>query len=190
MINKICEICGVEFQVRNYRRDTARFCSRACQWRGQEAKVGVKCWQCGKTFAVIPQRAKTARYCSQRCYFQTLKDWTPSIAKECAWCGAQFNVPPSHADQRCCSQSCSASLRWDGYRPRWTNGLRGKYQRAGLLERCEWCGYSAHPEILELHHKDRDKKNNKRKNIAVLCPNCHKIEHYRLRDASKEQGPV
>jgi predicted HNH restriction endonuclease len=28
-----------------------------------------------------------------------------------------------------------------------------------------------------IHHKDRDRDNNAMENLAVLCPNCHAIEH-------------
>lgn len=31
MVNKVCEICGKEYQVRNYRAKISRFCSKACQ---------------------------------------------------------------------------------------------------------------------------------------------------------------
>jgi hypothetical protein len=30
MVKKICEVCGKEFEVRNYERDKRRFCSRKC----------------------------------------------------------------------------------------------------------------------------------------------------------------
>jgi len=42
---------------------------------------------------------------------------------------------------------------------------------------CERCGYSKY-EILNVHHKDRDRKHNELKNLELLCPNCHAEEHY------------
>ncbi|MCC6934479.1 MAG: HNH endonuclease [Candidatus Yanofskybacteria bacterium] len=42
---------------------------------------------------------------------------------------------------------------------------------------CERCGYDK-PEILQVHHKDRDRSNNDLANLALICPNCHYEEHY------------
>jgi 5-methylcytosine-specific restriction endonuclease McrA len=45
-------------------------------------------------------------------------------------------------------------------------------------KRCAGCGYDKIPEILEVHHKDRNRNNNAKENLEVLCPNCHCEEHY------------
>lgn len=43
---------------------------------------------------------------------------------------------------------------------------------------CERCGYEAvHPCLIDGHHRDGDRKNNKPDNIASLCVMCHRIEH-------------
>jgi hypothetical protein len=31
---------------------------------------------------------------------------------------------------------------------------------------------------LHRHHKDRDRSNNSPKNIEILCPTCHVLEHF------------
>ena len=49
--------------------------------------------------------------------------------------------------------------------------------RRGLLNACDRCGYSKKPEILGVHHKDRDRKNNELSNLEISCPNCHSEEH-------------
>jgi len=38
---------------------------------------------------------------------------------------------------------------------------------------CEMCGYKEHLEILQVHHIDGNRKNNKLENLMILCPNCH-----------------
>jgi hypothetical protein len=43
--------------------------------------------------------------------------------------------------------------------------------------KCERCGYNKFPEILVVHHKDRNRKNGAKDNLELLCPNCHEEEH-------------
>jgi len=45
-----------------------------------------------------------------------------------------------------------------------------------LLSRCNRCK-NKDLRVLEVHHKDRNRKNNKIENLEILCANCHKIEH-------------
>jgi 5-methylcytosine-specific restriction endonuclease McrA len=52
-------------------------------------------------------------------------------------------------------------------------------KRRGLIASCQKCGYSEHPEILGVHHKNKNRHDNKMENLIVLCPNCHSIEHAR-----------
>ncbi len=47
--------------------------------------------------------------------------------------------------------------------------LRGK--------NCERCGSNKY-EILQVHHKNRDREDNKLENLEIICPNCHAEEHY------------
>jgi 5-methylcytosine-specific restriction endonuclease McrA len=42
---------------------------------------------------------------------------------------------------------------------------------------CERCGYDTY-EILQVHHKDRDRNNSDLENLELICPNCHCKEHY------------
>jgi hypothetical protein len=56
-----------------------------------------------------------------------------------------------------------------------------KYRETALSlkqKKCERCGYDKHPEILEVHHKDRNRSNGNPNNLELLCPNCHTEEHY------------
>jgi len=43
--------------------------------------------------------------------------------------------------------------------------------------RCEKCGYDK-IEILQVHHKDKNKNNNNLDNLELICPNCHFEKHY------------
>ena len=46
--------------------------------------------------------------------------------------------------------------------------------------KCEICGYDEHIEILEVHHIDKNRKNNIIKNLIILCPNHHKMLHRKV----------
>ena len=54
------------------------------------------------------------------------------------------------------------------------------YQREKLLKdpgKCQHCG-NDDPRVLLIHHTDRNRKNNIRENLLLLCWNCHVIEHW------------
>lgn len=43
---------------------------------------------------------------------------------------------------------------------------------------CERCGFVAEdPCQLDIHHIDRNHKNNIKTNLITLCSNCHRLEH-------------
>ena len=115
-------------------------------------------------------------FCGSICYgISSRKD------KPCVICGklilAQFN-------KKTCSRSCSniqrTGIKYKGASPR----DKVKYQRGlkiRLLEargkKCERCSYSKY-EILQVHHRDRNRNNNDLGNLALICPNCHYEEHF------------
>jgi 5-methylcytosine-specific restriction endonuclease McrA len=39
---------------------------------------------------------------------------------------------------------------------------------------CTYCGFGV-PEVLEVAHLDGNRDNNDIENLAILCPNCHKM---------------
>jgi predicted HNH restriction endonuclease len=45
---------------------------------------------------------------------------------------------------------------------------------------CEKCGEDD-PDVLVVHHKDRNRNNNNPDNLAILCANCHMKTHRRRR---------
>lgn len=60
-----------------------------------------------------------------------------------------------------------------------------KYRETALAikqKKCERCGYDKCPAILEVHHKDRVRKNGESGNLELICPNCHAEEHYLKND--------
>ncbi len=42
-----------------------------------------------------------------------------------------------------------------------------------LNRKCERCNYNEFATALQQHHKDRNKNDNSKENIMILCANCH-----------------
>lgn len=72
-------------------------------------------------------------------------------------------------------------------------------------KKCDKCGYSEHPEILEFHHKNKEGKyidfarggignyswstiQKEIKKCDFLCPNCHKWLHFLEKEWFTEKG--
>lgn len=43
-----------------------------------------------------------------------------------------------------------------------------------LCQLCEWKG------VCDIHHLDKDRKNNDISNLQIICPNCHRNIHHPL----------
>ena len=141
------------------------------------------------------------RFCSRRCSgiagnkkrYENKQPNVPNV--ECAFCGTPFYKKKNHmANSKsglffCCRKHKDLAQRIGGIKAIQPNhyGSNNSSYRA-LVERekgfnaCEKCGWDIHPEILEVHHRDRDKSNNTIENLEVLCPNCHMWEHYQSGD--------
>lgn len=138
------------------------------------------CFICGKAFQVIYHRVNVAKYCSQKCYHKSMKG-RGNITVKCQTCEREFRISPSRIHRKkFCSKICYAI--WDCTRPSrspYPNNIRRKLGRMGIVTKCSTCGYSSHPEILEIHHIDHDRSNNQWDNLTVICPNCHKLHHFK-----------
>lgn len=127
-------------------------------------------------------------YCSNRCYNKH-KSEKHSIKINCANCGKEIHKPKAELKQSktgnlYCSRSCSAAnnnrlfKKWENH-PSYKNG-KSQYRNYKLnsIENkiCKRCGFD-NILALEVHHIDRNRKNNKLENLEILCCNCHRIEH-------------
>jgi hypothetical protein len=43
---------------------------------------------------------------------------------------------------------------------------------------CNRCHWKRYPEVLQAHHRNRDKTDDRPENLELLCPTCHEVEHY------------
>ena len=62
--------------------------------------------------------------------------------------------------------------------PRWIDGrkvyIKIAFEVYKLEKKCNNCGKD---EDLDIHHKDENRKNNKKSNLQVLCGFCHNSHH-------------
>lgn len=88
------------------------------------------------------------------------------------------------AHKKTCSRSCAnkyrKGIKYKIGRPR-DKAFELRAIKIRLLElrgeKCERCTYSK-KEVLQVHHRDRNRRNNKNSNLELVCPNCHYEEHY------------
>lgn len=152
-----CEQCGKKFDavLKNIRIGKARFCCMSCFRESQKKQVDMVCSNCGKKFT----RAKARLNCSRHgIYF---------CSRECKDIGQRIGgiskIQPPH----------------------YGNGKRNYRDIAfrAYKEKCLVCGYNDDPRILEVHHIDNNRENNKLENLIVLCPICHRkitLRYYSL----------
>ena len=173
-IEKYCRQCNTQFFVPNYRKNIAVYCSRNCQALASREKIITTCVTCGNEFTHISSRANKAKYCSRSCYHKGQKG-KGSIEYTCQHCDKKFLGSPSHK-RKFCSRACVNKSNKSVWNPSFITARKAMASRE-MIMKCNRCGYSDCPEILGVHHRDRNRKNNNLENLEVLCPNCHSLEH-------------
>jgi len=88
-------------------------------------------------------------------------------------------------NKKTCSRSCANKHR-EGIKYKLGRPSKDKVKTQGLLKikllrirgnKCERCGFGKY-QILEIHHKDKNRNNNNLDNLEIICPNCHSEDHY------------
>lgn len=141
-------------------------------------KPNTSCHTCKKKVYKRPSEIKNAGhvFCSSACYGISCRKIIP-----CLVCRKDIF---SGLNKKTCSRSCANKHR---------TGIQYKINRPKdkvvsmfaikkrLLdlrgEVCERCTYGKQ-EILQVHHKNRNRSDNSLKNLELICPNCHCEEHY------------
>lgn len=175
-INKNCINCNIEFYVPKHRIQTQKFCSRNCKDSMPGKRIKTICIICHNEFEHILCRANKAKYCSRKCYHKA-QSTKGSIDFKCIHCDKPFKGSPSDIGKRkYCSRACINKENHKTFEASFTTVRKALLAR-NQIEQCERCGYKECKKILGVHHKDRNRNNNKRDNLEILCPNCHSLEH-------------
>lgn len=100
--------------------------------------------------------------------------------KICPVCNKEFQTPIGTTEERTtCGYACSNTYFRSGKNNGRFKAGSTAYRNIAFNEygkKCNRCGISDE-DVLVVHHKDRDRENNKVDNLEVLCANCHMKEH-------------
>lgn len=114
-------------------------------------------------------------FCSAICYGKFCKREIP-----CLVCG---KLILSGLNKKTCSRICSNKHRTGiKYRIGRPNDKAKTFRvlKLKLIKerggKCERCTYNK-CEVLQIHHKNRNRMDNGLKNLEIVCPNCHYEEH-------------
>lgn len=114
---------------------------------------------------------------------------TNKIELLCDFCGKRFFRSPSELSQKsgfnfCCrehkdlAQRIDSGIEFADLRPSHYNPEESKNYRKKAFSNyphlCLNCGWSEDEDILEVHHIDENRENNKIDNLMILCPTCHR----------------
>lgn len=145
-----CKICHKKFYVKpsHLERGWGKYCSKKCQSKAQLKGKYINCASCMKKI------------------WRTPADFRKSKSKDFF-----------------CSKSCQTIWRNKIYSgPKHSNWAGGEstYRKTlienGIPQICFRCG-GKDQRVLTVHHKNKDRKNNKIKNLIWLCLNCHYLVH-------------
>lgn len=149
--------------------------------------VEVKCLNCDKTFSThnCQIRRGGGKFCSLSCTrtYKNLHD-NPAKRKE-----VRDKISKNHADVSG-KNNPMYGIKFSGIKsPSYKDGrsnFKGRTSRRICLATqemvCELCGENDIKK-LQVHHKDKNRNNNKLENLSVLCEFCHNnIVHKYIRD--------
>lgn len=123
-----------------------------------------------------------------------------TVSVSCAYCGKSFDIKYSYYQESfdklhfCCrehkdlAQRICSGDKFNGMRPSHYGDIPTDYRKEALnhyANKCYVCGWDEDPRVLEVHHKDENRKNNSIDNLVILCPTCHKkvsLHLYKLID--------
>jgi len=148
----------------------------------------VACKKCGGEFYSKPSWVKKGKgkYCSIQCSSQTRR--RGKIVK-CSICRRKIYkslkaIHKTKSGKLFCSFACSVVWRnsrfYGNSHPNWKHGeysYKNTMKRSGVPKICILCG-TKNKKVIIVHHIDKNRKNNKLKNLSWLCRNCHFLVHH------------
>ena len=150
-----------------------------CVAERYKRKPNTSCFICNKSIYRRPseiEEAKSRVFCSVSCYGISCRKEIPCIVCKKPILAGFHKIT--------CSRSC-ANIHRTGISYK-INQPKSKVKSQQAIKirvlklrgkNCERCHYNQY-EILQIHHKNRNKNDNNLDNLELICPNCHFKEHY------------
>lgn len=163
-----------ERRVREYTNDSVSVIS---PYINKRTMVDIKCKICGYEWKMSPTRimpSNTKQYSFSGCPECKYEE------VECHYCHKKFRRLKSQLEKDnktgfvYCSRECGNRHKNEQVK---INDDGVAYRRNAFEaypHECAICGYNEEERILEVHHIDENRGNNKIDNLVILCPNCHK----------------
>ena len=150
-----CENCGKEFIGRiNETNGIRKCCSRKCSHEIRMIRTEVECFNCGKKIIRQTSKLKLAKHGYYFCS-RKCKEFSQSLEGNCS------EIRPPH---------------YKNGRYSYKNKMRQEL-KLGCIDCKEKRKY-----MLVVHHIDGDRENNVKKNLEVVCCNCHVKRHLKKTD--------
>ena len=159
-----------------------------------------KCLICGSSFYCKPSHKQQGwgKYCSKECQYSAMRT---GKRLRCNTCSKEIyknklEISRSKSGQFFCSKSCQTVWRNRLYsqdkHTNWKSGqssYRKLLLRSNIQQICKRCGI-LDIRILAVHHRDKNRDNNKLSNLIWLCHNCHYLVHHDKRESIGFVVPV
>ena len=157
-----CIQCGKVFEVKPYKKDTAKFCSRKCQWEYKKGKprgewITQICPSCGKSFITLKSKAK--KYCSQKCNHERNENY---MTYNCDICGKEMRIKKALYKELLdgkrktitCSYECAGKTKLTGHDITCDNCGKIFYRRQYHIDRQvhQFCSLECQ---MEFQHKEK-----------------------------------
>lgn len=188
--NVRCLQCGSLIDTANGNR--LKFCNHTCSAiynnAKREAKHKKSCLYCGEDFV---SKAKHAKFCSREC--SGLHHRSELIEGKCDFCKKDIKFKKTKlykSNYHFCNNTCKKGFFKSQSHLRGTfsghnkMSAQSKYRKMTFEEyenKCYYCGYDTCINILQVHHLDEDRTNNKIENLRIVCPTCHAEVHYGIK---------
>lgn len=135
------------------------------------------------------------KFCGRKCFGifrkkqskQKREELQSHTNSECSWCNKLYfcrRFKTIKHGFRFCSRKCKDIAQRIGgikeIQPPHYGEVSSSYRRdafENFVNECNKCKYKENMLALIVHHKDRNRKNNKLENLEILCWNCHMILH-------------
>jgi len=191
-----CDGCGKEivgikaYTIISHKKtgQTKRgYCSTSCRKKNKSKRISINCGFCNKSVEIWGRFKKDKNFCSHSCSAKFLNRKRHGAPKTCFTCGNKTKS----LSENC--KSCHGKLNRENIIRSWKKDSSTGTDKFYVLKKqireyifnkydnkCCKCGWSEiHPVTkkipLQVDHIDGNHKNNKEKNLRLLCPNCHAL---------------